>query len=96
MNITEAIHRLERLVNMNCGASRAGASVLLYAWDPDHPIRDLYTLDRENFRAALIVIEGTFGNCLRENIPQICSTLDLPKLAERYGKNGWHWQPENT
>lgn len=92
MNPIEAINRLEKLVNMDCGGSRAAASVLLYAWNPVHPIRDLYVLDRANFQAAIIVIDNTFQNALREEISKICTTIDFPELARQYGKNGTCWQ----
>lgn len=92
MNPIEAIQRLEKLVNMDCGASRAAASVLLYAWNPNHPIRDLYVLDRANFQAAITVIENTFQNALREEISKICTSIDFAELASHYGKNGTAWQ----
>ena len=93
-----AVKRLERLVNTNSGASRAAASVLLYAWNSGHPIRDLWTLDRANFEAALNVIAATYQGELYnggDEIERQCTSLDMPKLARRYGKNGTHWTKDD-
>lgn len=92
-NAKAAVERLAKLVNTGSGASRAAASVLLYAWNPDHPIRDLWTLDRDNFVAAVNVIAATYqGEIFRggELIPE-WSGLNMPRLAERWGRDGTAW-----
>ena len=58
---TAAVHRLLRVVNISCGASRAAAQVLLSAYNGDSfqlSIPDLCILDPNNYQAALVVIQG--------------------------------------
>lgn len=92
----EAVETLARLVNTGSGASRAAASVLLYAWNPIHPIRDLWTLDLNNFQAALTVIAATYqGEVFKggDLVPE-WSGLEMSTLAQQWGKNGEWWEDD--
>ena len=94
MTPEEAVQKLSKVVGYSSGSSQAAASVLLYAWNPRHPIRDLYKLDEDNHAAAIIVIQSAFypeifdgGNKIEE-----ITGHDMSKLAEIYGKDGTEWQ----
>ena len=52
-----ALERLARLVRMDCGASVAAKSVLLYAWNNDNPLIEFYKLDEDNRAAAIHIID---------------------------------------
>lgn len=89
-----AVEELARVVRMNCGGSRAAATVLLYAYNSDHPIRDLYVIDPNFFEDALVVLRASYDPSIFKGgslIPEL-SGLDMQAVGERYGVDGWHWK----
>lgn len=74
MDTIEAIIRLAKLGRTDSGASGAARSVLVYAWNPHCPIRELYRLDIENRRAALIIIDHALyieDEIIKKLVPEI-------------------------
>ena len=74
MNTIDAINRLAKLGRTDSGASGAARSVLVYAWNPHLPIREIYRLDRQNRHAALVIIDRAFDiedKNLKELVPEI-------------------------
>lgn len=86
-NPKQAAARLGKLADQGTGASRAAASVLLYAWNSSRfPIWDLYKLDAENWHAALTIIEASRYPSITnggENI-EAWSGWDMNALAREY------------
>lgn len=88
MNIIDAINRLAKLGRTDSGASGAARSVLVYAWNPHWPIRELYRLDSENRRAALIIIDQALyiQDYMKELVPEISDWAIAQEELEMGGR----------
>lgn len=91
MDLTTAIQRLSSAAHQGTGASAGAATVLLFAWNSGHPIRNLTSLDEDNRAAALKVIETVLkSNCERE-VENIVGYREMQTLAREYGASGTAW-----
>jgi hypothetical protein len=58
----ESVEKLAELVRMDCGASDAAKSVLLFMWNSKFPIIELNLLDPYNHIAAIKVLSQRWMN----------------------------------
>ena len=71
---TAALDRLAKLTRGGSGASFAAKSILLYAWNQNHPIHDFYKLDSGNKAAAVTIINRVWAidpNLIESVVPEI-------------------------
>jgi hypothetical protein len=94
MDLETAIERLSNAVHEGTGASAGAATVLLFAWNSVHPMRELLSLDMKNRAAALIVIEAALGNRLNggQTVENIVGTDDIKSFNRSFGIHGAAWQ----
>lgn len=94
MELKDAIIRLKDAARRGTGASPGTASVLLFAWNPVHPMRSLMSLDAKNRAAAVTVIEAAFSDQLDGGmvIEEAVGFDAINELRVLFGVDGIAWQ----
>ena len=82
----EAVKDFAELARMGCGASRAAASVLLYAFNKNDGIFELYRLDGGRFVRAMVIIE--ISRYIEGDIVQTLMPYDVRSLKSLVSSDG--------